>query len=313
MARKPRIHFRGAVYHVILNGVDEQTIFKSASDRNYCLGLLADGLSRFGHKLHAYCLDRNSVQLAIEVDTTPLSKIMQNLSFRYTRSFNSKHKRKGALFHGRYKAVVIDAEHYLNDLVRYIHNSPVRKRRAADAASGKWTSHAAYTGLVEKPDWLTTSDVLSSFHRNNAKARLAFSQFVDAGKDEGERLDLMRGSSGVRVLGNSRFTKKALKPAKSVDAPITLSQLVKRVCREEGIKEAQLLDESRARRESQVRQTIAYLATELNIATLTATSKRFNRDLTTMSRNQRYYRQKLAEDPTMQKHVRSLRRRILQR
>jgi putative transposase len=93
--------------------------------------------------------------------------------------------------------------------------------------------------------------------------------------------------------------------------PMTLNQLVKRVCREEGVKEQALKTESRARHESQIRQTITYLAMELNVATLTAMAERFNRDLTTMSRNQRYYRDKLATDTELQKHVRAVQRKIL--
>jgi len=50
---------------------------------------------------------------------------------------------------------------------------------------------------------------------------------------------------------------------------------------------------------------------EMDIATLTALAERFNRDLTTMSRNQRYYRDKLIADNELQKHVRKLKRQIV--
>ena len=82
---------------------------------------------------------------------------------------------------------------------------------------------------------------------------------------------------------------------------MTLTQLVRLVCREEGVKEAALKDESRARRQSQIRQIITYLAAEFDIASLTALADRFNRDLTTMSRNQRYFRDRLTEDGELQK------------
>ena len=311
MARKPRIHFRGAVYHVILNGLDDQTVFKVASDRRKWLALTEDGLGRFGHKLHAYCIGRNFVQMAIQVDEIPLSKIMQNLSFRYTRYFNSTHDRQGPMFHGRYKAIVIDVDPYLSDLVRYIHNTPVRRGRAASASAAKWTSHAAYIDAEKCPDWLTTSTVLSGFSKNERKARAAFSKYVDSGKNEGDRLDLLRGNQEGRILGDQRFTRRALKPAKVQVPAVTLNQLIRRVCKEEGIKESLLTNESRARRESQIRQTITYLATELNVATLTSMANRFKRDLTTMSRNQRYYREKLAEDSAMRKHVKCLKRSVL--
>jgi len=311
MARKPRIHFTGAVYHVILKGLEDQTIFKGVADRRAWERLVEEGAERFGHTIIAYCWAKDHVQLCVQISDAPLSKVMQNLSFRYTRYFNKQHNRQGPLFHGRYKAILIDPAEYLNDVVMYIHNNPVRNGTAKSADDGKWTSHAAYMGKAESPVWLSTEPVLKSFGKTDKSARTAFERFVDAGRQQGERTDLMRGNEGGRVLGNSKFVNKALKPPKVVPKPMTLSQLVKRVCREEGVKEQTLKNESRARRESQIRQTITYLAMEMDIATLTALAERFNRDLTTMSRNQRYYRDKLATDNDLQKHVRKMKRQVM--
>lgn len=311
MARKPRIHFPGAVYHVVLKGLEDHTIFKNVADRRVWEGLVEEGAARFGHTIHAYCWAKDHVQMAIEVSDSPLSKVMQNLSFRYTRYFNKQHDRQGSLFHGRYKAILIDPEKHLNDLVRYIHNNPVRNGAAKTAAKAKWTSHAAYAGTEAGPEWLTQKTVLQSFGKTDKASRNAFVKFVEAGQDEGERTDLVRGNHGGRILGDSKFIKKALKPVKQAPRVMTLNQLVKRICREEGIKEAALKSESRARYESQIRQTIAYLALELDVATLTALANRFNRDLTTMSRNQRYFRDRLAEDKDLQKHVKKIKRNIL--
>ncbi len=311
MARKPRIHFSGALYHVILNGLDDKAVFKTIADRRYWESLVADGVSRFGHTIHAYCWGRNYIHLAIQVKDAPLSKIMQNLTFRYTRHFNASHDTSGPLFHGRYKAIVVDADAYLNDLVRYIHNAPVRSGQSKSASTGKWTSHAHYMNGADTPAWLTCSTVLKSFGKSDKAARNAFSKFVDDARLEGERPDLMKGLEGGRILGDKRFARKALKPVKVVAKPVSLNQLVKRVCKEEGVKETALTTPSRARRESQIRQTITYLAMELDVASLTDLANRFNRDLTTMSRNQRYYRDRLAEDIELQKNIRKLKKQVL--
>jgi len=311
MARKPRIHYSGAVYHVILSGLDQQAVFKSVADRRHWESLVSDGVERFGHEIHAYCWAKDHVQMAIQVGDVPLSKAMQNLTFRYTRYFNAKHARKGPLFHGRYKAIVVDADTYLKDLVRYIHNNPVRNGGSRTASSAKWTSHQGYTAAAYKPAWLTTSTVLALFGKSEKAARNAFGKFVDDGKNEGERPDLMRGTQGGCILGDNKFAKKALRPAKPVVRPVTPNQLVKRVCKAEGVKESELVTASRARDISRVRQTITYLATELNVASLTDMAKRFNRDLTTMSRNQRYYRERLSENKEMQQRLKKVKRLVL--
>lgn len=309
MARKPRIHFNGAVYHVLLRGLEGKPVFRNVADRREWESLVAEGVERFDHKILGFCWMPDHVQLAIEVANVPLSRVMQNLSFRYTRYYNSQHGEDGPLFHGRYKAILIDPDAYLTDLVAYIHNNPVRAGKAKKAADYKWSSHASYVGKDDR-DWVSTERCLEQFGKTARKSMPAFSKHVDAARADGFRRDLERGADGGRLLGDAKFMRRALKPAKPVKRPMTLNQLVKLVCREEGVKEADLKSDSRARRESAIRQTITYLAMEYNVANLTAMADRFNRDLTTMSRNQRYFRDRLNEDSALQKHVRALGKQV---
>ena len=162
MARKPRLLYPGALYHAILRGNNGQTIFFDHKDRTrFCL-LLQEGIERFGHRIHAFCLMTNHVHLAIQMGGIPLSRIMQNLSFRYTRWANWRQKRSGHLFQGRYKAVLVDADSYLEELTRYIHLNPVRAGIVKEPEDYPWSGHRAYLGLEMIP-WLTTDWVLSQF------------------------------------------------------------------------------------------------------------------------------------------------------
>ena len=113
MARKPRIHYPGAFYHVILRGNGGQDIFFSKNDRTKFYLLLQEGIERFGHRIHAFCLMTNHIHLVIQIGDIPLSKIMQNVTFRYTRYINARRKEFGHLFQGRYKAILIDADTYI--------------------------------------------------------------------------------------------------------------------------------------------------------------------------------------------------------
>jgi putative transposase len=85
MARKPRVHCPEALYHVIVRGNDGQSIFFDDRDRTRFFFLLQEGIEQFGHRVHAFCLMGNHAHLAIQVEQTSLSRILQNLSFRYTR------------------------------------------------------------------------------------------------------------------------------------------------------------------------------------------------------------------------------------
>jgi len=85
MARKPRIHIPGALYHVIFRGNGGQSVFFGDDDRYRLFLLLQEGTCRFGYRIHAFCLMSNHIHLLLQAGDVPLSKGMQNLAFRFTR------------------------------------------------------------------------------------------------------------------------------------------------------------------------------------------------------------------------------------
>jgi hypothetical protein len=78
---------------------------------------------------------------------------MQNFSFRYTQWINRWHDRRGHLFQGRFKALLVDDDSYLLGLVRYVHLNPVRCGMVSDPVDYPWSSHPAYLGKSRFP-WL---------------------------------------------------------------------------------------------------------------------------------------------------------------
>ena len=157
MARKPRLYYPGALYHVMLRGNGGQPIFFSSPDYRQFYHLLQEAYQRFDHRIHAFCLMSNHVHLAIEVGAIPLAPIMQNISFRYTRWINQRQKRMGHLFQGRYKALLVDQENYLLALIRYIHLNPIRAGVAKELVDFPWCSHLAYLGKRRQHPLLSSS------------------------------------------------------------------------------------------------------------------------------------------------------------
>ena len=98
MARRPRIHFPGALYHVITRGNRRQGIFLDEKDVKKFLIYLGDYKRRHPFRLYAYALMKNHLHLLVEVQEMPLSRPMQSLLFRYTRYFNRRCGEVGHLF-----------------------------------------------------------------------------------------------------------------------------------------------------------------------------------------------------------------------
>lgn len=149
MARFERYHLPGSFYHVMLRGNDGQDIFFSDADHCAMCLLLQEGVEKYGHRIHAFCFMRNHIHLLIQVGEISLSKIMQNLAFRYSQKINRKNKRIGHLFQGRFKAILIEEHNYFTRLLRYIHTNPVRANVVDTPENYIWSSHNAYIGRNE--------------------------------------------------------------------------------------------------------------------------------------------------------------------
>jgi len=284
VSRKPRVHYPGALYHAILRGNSGQTIFFDDNDRTRFYLLIQEGVERFGHRIHAFCLMTNHVHLAIQIADISLSRILQNLSFRYTRWVNWRQGKTGHLFQGRYKAVLIDADTYLQELTRYIHLNPVRAGMVRETEKYPWSSYRAYLGLETIP-WLTTDWVLSQFSKRLSVARRAYMRFIQEGKGGGHQEEYHRGSdTDSRILGDDTFIGRVLDEKQMKQRQkVSLDKIMVEVCRYFSLKEKDLGGVGKDRRLSEVRGIAAWLVLELGVCTLGELGKRTGRDVSTLS------------------------------
>lgn len=282
MARKPRLHVPGGLYHVILRGNARQDIFFSAQDRARFYELLAEGVSRFDYRVHAFCLMTNHLHLALQAGEQSLSVGMQNLAFRYTRHINARRKRAGHLFEGRFKAFLVDRDRYGLALVRYIHLNPVRARMVSQPAAYAYSSHHAYLGRDALP-WLTTDWVLGQFGSRINLARSRYTRFIHEGSTEGHNETFYGGHADSRVVGEEDFVKMILKTKPVRQRTLPMKEVVAYVCRQYGLSEKTLLAAGRSRLPAAARALTAWLALKTQTASLTTLAQTFGRDISTLS------------------------------
>jgi len=74
----------------------------------------------------AYCLMPTHLHLILkQLKENGISAFMSNILNSYTRYFNTKIDRKGPLWEGRFKNVLVETDEQLLHLTRYIHLNPV--------------------------------------------------------------------------------------------------------------------------------------------------------------------------------------------
>jgi REP element-mobilizing transposase RayT len=84
MARKLRIQYPGAIYHVMSRGDRREAIFEDDEDRERLLETLTEAYQKTGWQLHAYCLMRNHFHLVLETPQPNLVVGMKWLLGTYT-------------------------------------------------------------------------------------------------------------------------------------------------------------------------------------------------------------------------------------
>lgn len=281
MPRKPRLHVPAAFYHVTLRGNHRQDIFFSPNDRNILDEIVAEVIQCFGARLHAYCWMTNHLHLLIQVGNAPLGRIMLRIASRYARVLQAQFHTTGHLFERRYHAVLVDADAYLLELLRYIHLNPVRARMAETPDAYPWSSHLVYMGRRDQ-HWVTTEFGLSMFHTERQQAIDAYSRFIQQDAVLIQSPLQHRNPSDRRILGSDTFTSKILGNAWKPRSRKSLDQLIDEACTQFAVTRPALLSISRQRHLSHVRAWIAHQAVILRICSLASVAAALSRDESTL-------------------------------
>ena len=235
----------------------------------------------------AWAVMNNHFHLLLRTGLTPISRIMSRVMTSYAINYNLRNKRSGHLFQNRYKSIICQEDAYLLQLIRYIHNNPVRAKIVANMEEldhYPFTGHAAIVGNM-KCAFLRTDEVLGYFSHERRKALKLYKEFVLNGWHEEKRNELTGGGlirslkgMGInpegsqnreaydeRVLGSGEFVEAILKeatlkeecqPAKS---RMSLEELINKVCGYTKIGVEELLSDGRLRHISNTRAIICCL------------------------------------------------------
>jgi len=196
---------QGEIYHVFNRGIDRRPTFTDKREKQramevisfYRFAHLPVRLSRFlvlaserqiettqalleSHNnlvdILAFCIMPNHFHFLLkQISPNGISKFMANFQNSYTRYFNIKHARVGALFLTQFKAVRIEDDEQLLHTCRYIHLNPSTSYVVKDYISLRnyqWSSLPEYLEDISNQRICSKEIILSHF-----KTKKAFEQF----------------------------------------------------------------------------------------------------------------------------------------
>ena len=162
MARKLRLEYAGACYHVINRGNYRRNLFAEDGAAESFEQCLFEAAGRFGWLLHAYAIMRNHYHVALETPEPNLSDGMQWLQSTWASRFNRFRREIGRPFQGRYKSMHVQPGPALAEVAHYIHLNPVASRvvSAEHILDYRWSSLPKFVGK-NRPDCLVAETVLA--------------------------------------------------------------------------------------------------------------------------------------------------------
>jgi putative transposase len=319
MSRPLRIQYPDAWYHVMNRGRRHEVIFPEGEDFQRFVELLQEGSAMWNVRVAAFCLMPNHYHLLVQTPDANLSRFMRHTDGIYTQRFNRSHDSDGSLFRGRYKAILVDADTYLLDLVKYIHRNPLRAGLVSRLDRYPWSSHKAYLSRSATWEWVYKEPVISMLGRAGGDSVKAYRAFM--AQDESDELMAALSKRNVpSLLGSQEFVEwvkasfRNLRshpevPASRLLAP-RLKAIQSAVCKGYGIDRNELLS-SRRGMSNDARNIAIYLARRLSGQSLAAIGNAFGlENYSSVSSVVSRMKQRIADDRRLRRKVEKIERSL---
>ncbi|MCL0035161.1 transposase [Thermodesulfovibrionales bacterium] len=222
MARLLRVSPIGIPQHIIQRGTNRQAIFADDSDMRAYLSWLKEYSVKHDVEIHAWVLMTNHVHILCTPKVErATSKMMQSIGRMYVKYFNCTYLRTGTLWEGRFKSCLVQSEHYLLSLYRYIELNPVRAGMVDDPNEYSWSSYGC-NALGVETKLQTPHEEYLHLGKNKVERQEAYRELfkVQVGKEllteirESTNRGLALGSDSfsaqIEMLTNARVTKKRI-------------------------------------------------------------------------------------------------------
>ena len=174
MPRTARRISENGIYHIMLRGINRQTIFEDDMDTERLIDTVKRYKSVSKYELYAYCIMSNHAHFLIKEVGEPVSIAIKRISSSYVFWYNKKYDRCGHLFQERFKSEVIDNDEYFLTVLRYIHQNPVKAGIVKDISEYRWSSYSEYMGNTNIVD---VDFVLGMFSPDRGSALTLFREF----------------------------------------------------------------------------------------------------------------------------------------
>ena len=175
MARQARKRSSTGIYHIMLRGINKESIFESDDEKKRFIAIIIEQKEQQRIKIYGYCMMDNHVHLIIQEETDDISTLVKRISSSYVYWYNKKHERVGPLFQERFKSECVENDGYFISVLRYIHQNPVKAGIVKTVDKYKWSS---YDNYIKEIDHIDYKYGLSFFSQNTSGSKSEFIKYM---------------------------------------------------------------------------------------------------------------------------------------
>ena len=181
MPRQARSKSKTGIYHIMLRGINRQTIFEDDKDFIKFIEILERSKEKSEFKLYGYCLMGNHVHLLLGEGKESLSIAIQRICSSFVYWYNSRYDRYGHLFQERFKSEAVESDLYFMTVLRYIHQNPIKAGITNSVTGYRWSSYHEYIG---KEHIIDTDFILELFAAEKNTAKKLFEIFMNEDNED---------------------------------------------------------------------------------------------------------------------------------
>jgi len=224
MPRQPRRKSNSNVYHIMLRGINRQSIFECDEDYQHFLELLRQYKEKCGYRVYAYCLMGNHVHLLMSFDKEDISISMKRICVAYSYYYNYKNMREGHVFQDRFRSEAVEDDPYFIGVARYIHRNPLKAGICSSLKKYQWSSYFEYlkaTGKdknVKPSVYITDTSMILDMQGSDE-----FFRFTNTANDD----DYLELHDEPRVAISDETARSVLKKAVGIDTVTFVQSMTK--------------------------------------------------------------------------------------
>ncbi|MCL1802923.1 MAG: transposase [Eubacteriaceae bacterium] len=113
------------IYHVLISGNNNESIFSDDEDKQQFISALEDKAKILDCSVYAFCVLSTKANMLLEPLSLSLSELMHQINISYAQYYNKKYSRSGHVFHDRYRSAAINSPKQFGFVKHYIYLNPV--------------------------------------------------------------------------------------------------------------------------------------------------------------------------------------------